>query len=135
MKEAKEEIKKWLNSMGIDKYTINDDLTVDVDGDVYIIRKQLFGIPIQFGKVSGNFVCSYNYFVTLKGSPEYVGGNFDCSANNIISLKGRPKYIDGEFCSFWNDLDYNYLESIDFNFVKGEIKTDFIGINNKWNNK
>lgn len=51
----KAKIERELQRLGIKKYTINDDLTVDVDGDVDISYKNLVKIPINFGIVSGNF--------------------------------------------------------------------------------
>lgn len=43
----------WLDYMGITNYTINDDFTVDVDGDVKLNNKALqdFG-PVKFNKVT-----------------------------------------------------------------------------------
>jgi len=72
-------IREWLEQMGIENYTINDDGTVDVDGDVNISNKNLTEIPIQFGKVNGNFWCNNNELTTLKGVPRIVGGIFSCS--------------------------------------------------------
>lgn len=34
------QVKSWLDEMGIEKYTINDDLTVDVDYDVELDEKR-----------------------------------------------------------------------------------------------
>ena len=46
--------------MEIKNYIINEDLTVDVNSEVYILDKELKEIPIRFGIVNGNFDCSYN---------------------------------------------------------------------------
>lgn len=39
--QTREEIEAWLQKMKIKNYTINDDLTVDVDGAVYIFDRML----------------------------------------------------------------------------------------------
>lgn len=43
----------WLDYMGVTNFTINNDLTVDVDGDVKLHNKALrdFG-PVKFNKVT-----------------------------------------------------------------------------------
>lgn len=99
-----QEIKSWLKKMNIQNYTINSDLTVDVKADVNICYKNLEYIPIQFGKVAGDFNCSHNKLVSLEGSPFEVGpfefekkpynqGNFDCSYNQLENLDFTPKKI------------------------------------------
>ena len=178
--KTKEGIAKWLDFMEIEDYTINNDLTVDVNGYVELGEKDLAKIPIQFGKVNGYFNCYDNNLTSLEGAPKYVGRNFYCGDNNeLASLEGAPKYVggsfwcgdipkltslegapervDGDFTCYNNELtsldgapeyvggyfdcrnnpnlNYEYLNDFDFSFVKGKIRTDFIDINNKWNNK
>jgi len=45
---------------GIENYSINEDGSVDVEGDVDIRRKGLTELPLQFRNVKGSFYCSYN---------------------------------------------------------------------------
>ena len=63
----------------IRNYTINDDGTVDVDNQVYLVGNALTKLPLKFGNVSGYFNCSNNELTTLEGSPKSVGGYFDSS--------------------------------------------------------
>ena len=98
----------WLNAMGIENYTINTDLTVDVKGDVYIMSKILKNIPVQFGTVSGNFDCSHNMLTSLEGCPKEVGGDFYCSFNRLTSLEGGPKTVKRHF--YCNDNRLTSLE-------------------------
>lgn len=102
-----EETKQWLELMRINIYTINSDLTVDVDNFVDISAKNLSYIPVQFGVVESFFDCSYNRLISLIGSPKKVGNNFNCSYNLLTSLKGTPKETGGY-------LTHNnpYLDSI-----------------------
>jgi len=82
---------------GIKNYHINEDGTVDVDGDADIYDKRLEKIPIKFGYVSGYFNCSNNKLKSLEGAPKEVGGGFDCSNNKLTSLEGAPKEVGGYF--------------------------------------
>ena len=49
-------LKKCINGT----YTINDDGSIDVEGDVNLSSKKLTKIPFSFGKVSGVFYCYDN---------------------------------------------------------------------------
>jgi hypothetical protein len=83
-------ILNWLDEMGVENYTINDDLTIDVNGDLRIgLYEDLDEIPefIQFNKVYGNFYCNDNNLTSLRGCPTYVSGDFDCSSNDKIFTK------------------------------------------------
>ena len=60
MLKTRLEIINWLDRYNIQYCTINEDLTVDVEGDVNLSKKGLNFIPVQFGRVSGNFDCSDN---------------------------------------------------------------------------
>ena len=104
MLKTKEEIEEWLNKMQIKKYTINDDLTVDVDGYVNISRKNLTEIPFQFGKVYGYFDCSVNKLTSLKGCPIYVNGQFWCDMNKLKNLDNCPEHVSGHFFSDIQDF-------------------------------
>jgi hypothetical protein len=93
-----QEIKKWLDRYRIENYTIRPDGVVDVDGDG-VRLDQFTGdiLPIQFGKVSGDFVCSYTNLTSLRGSPQFVGGNFNCDDTKITSLEYAPQSVGGQF--------------------------------------
>lgn len=102
-----DEIEEWLRTYRIRNYTINDDLTVDVDGPVYLVNKKLSIFPIQFGIVSGFFYCNANNLVSLEGSPRHVGDDFFCNDNPLKTLTGSPLTVDGMFrCS------HTHLESL-----------------------
>ena len=55
MLNTREEVADWLDLYGVKNYTINEDLSVDVEGDVSLSYNDLSEIAISFGKVSGNF--------------------------------------------------------------------------------
>jgi hypothetical protein len=87
-------IKKWLNEHNITNYTINDDLTIDVKGEVYLKGFTDKKLPdyIQFRKVTGEFyIVSSNELESLEGVPEEVGGSFFCSdCSKLKFLEGCP---------------------------------------------
>ncbi|MCK9475624.1 MAG: hypothetical protein M0R46_06890 [Candidatus Muirbacterium halophilum] len=95
------EIEAICKKYNITNYTINEDVSIDVDGDVYLYNKKLKVLPLKFRKVSGNFDCNDNQLTTLEGAPQSVGGDFYCTSNQLTSLVGCPQYIGGDFnCSF-----------------------------------
>lgn len=130
-------IKKWLAKMNITNYTINDDLSIDVDGYVNLNRKLNNGkLPdyIQFGKIkNGYFSIEHNNLISLKGSPRYINGgpqapysgDFICSYNKLTSLMFAPKKISGTFICHYNTKQFSESEikrrTIVGKFVKNKI--------------
>jgi hypothetical protein len=104
----KSKIKEKLDYYGIENYTINDDGTIDVDGNVNLSYSylrhdsKLKKIPFNFGEVTGYFNCSGHNITSLEGSPYYVGKNFNCSSNKLINLVGSPEEIGGDFDCYSN---------------------------------
>jgi hypothetical protein len=97
---TQEDISKWLVHLGIDRYHIHDNLTVDVDEIVDLEKENLTFIPVQFGIVRQDFYCKNNQLTHLKGCPQKVLGNFYCDNNLIEHYKNLPLYIEGDFyCS------------------------------------
>ena len=88
----------------IENYIINDDLSIDVDGDVELDSKNLKYLPLKFNYVSGYFTCARNKLKTLKGSPQTVNGGFFCHHNELKSLEGCPQTVDGNFICNDNKL-------------------------------
>lgn len=97
--------------------------TIDVDGDVNLYDKSLFKIPLNFGKVTGNFSCAFNNLTSLEGCPRWIGGNFYCHGNNLESIEG-PEFVGGDFL-----IDKSIVEKIDKRY-KIENTLDFPSIKN-----
>jgi hypothetical protein len=59
-----------------------------------------------WGKVGGDFDCSYSNITSLEGAPQEVGRDFDCSdCNSLKTLDGSPKKVKGYFfCSYCHSL-------------------------------
>ena len=117
-------------------YTINSDGTIDVDGDV-ILSDRLTKLPLKFGRVTGDFICSYNQLVSLRGCPTEVGGDFDCMDNKLVSLEGGPYSVGGGFNCSNNPISviYNlfgslkeFQYSLDYNYLRGTniVKSRFV---------
>lgn len=120
---------KLLDLYNIVNYTINDDGSVDVNGDVNLNGWGIDDIPFEFNIVGGSFDVSNNFLKSLKGSPKScdnfkanncglanlefapleVKGYFEVSDNYLTSLKGCTKLIRGYF-----NCSDNYLESLEF---------------------
>jgi hypothetical protein len=104
-------IKRICEKYNITNYTINDDGSIDVNGNVDLDQYGLKRIPVVFNKVTGWFDCSDNNLTTLKGSPLWVGGWFSCRVNNLTSLEFSPDYVGGNFYCNGNDLTNNYCDT------------------------
>jgi len=102
----KAQITKWLDSFSIKNYTINDDFTIDVNGDVDLDDQSLTCLPsfIKFNKISGYFYCSNNQLISLEGCPITVGGSFLCRNNQLTSLEGCPTIVGDNFSCSNNQL-------------------------------
>jgi hypothetical protein len=104
IKESKEDIHSICKKYGIENYTINEDGSIDVDGDVDFHFKRLGKLPLKFRSVTGQFMCSYNALSTLEGSPLSVGGGFYCNNNQLVSLEGSPLKVGRNFDCCGNKL-------------------------------
>jgi hypothetical protein len=94
--------------LGPDSIWILDRKTglVDVAGDFDGPHdKRITELPVQFGKVTGNFLINNcSHLKSLKGAPRTVGGNFDCRSCDLESLVGAPEEVGGYFACSYNEL-------------------------------
>jgi len=103
-KEEKNRIDLICKRQWIDNYIINEDGTVDVEGDADLEHKRLKQLPLRFGNMTGNFNCFDNDLTSLEGSPTIIGGDFYCSINMLTSLEGSPTSVGGNFRCGYNGL-------------------------------
>jgi hypothetical protein len=97
----------------ITNYTINEDGTIDVNGDVNLSYKGLTELPLEFRNVTGNFSCHSNLLTSLEGCPKSVGGDFYCDNNPCY-----PIYEE------WIDTDRRdeLLDMMsDYDFLRGDV--------------
>lgn len=94
-----DEIKNWLDENGVENYNINDDLTVDVNGDVQLPCRNFSQLPVKFGEVIGRFnLFQCKNLLSLAGCPKKVGKWFGChECDSLTSLKGGPEYVGEMF--------------------------------------
>ena len=102
--ESIENIESICQKYGINNYTINEDGSIDVDGNVNLKNKKLTKLPLKFKNIAGSFDCTYNKLTTLEGAPKSVGSSFYCSDNKLTTLEGAPKYVGGDFYCTHNQL-------------------------------
>jgi len=110
-------IRNWLDEYGVNDYTINDDMTIDLVGssfknhDLQLHSKLLHEFPdyIQFGTVKGWVDLRDNKLTSLRGCPHTVGSFFDCAYNKLTSLKYGPSKVGGDYECF-NNLNLISLE-------------------------
>ncbi len=112
MLKTRKQIEKRLKKYEIIDYTINDDLSVNINESVSLYYKKIKEFPIQFNKVNGSFNCYYNQLTSLIGCPKEVNGGFYCSNNQLTSLKYSPKRIKGWFYCFNNEINKIELQYI-----------------------
>jgi hypothetical protein len=102
--ESENSIHKLCREYRITNYTINDDVSIDVDGNVDLSYRSLTKLPLKFRNVSGYFSCHYNELTSLEGCPSSVGGSFYCDYNELTSLEGCPSSVGGDFSCNDNKL-------------------------------
>ncbi len=78
---------------------------VDIEGDFRVHRQDLTDFKgVRFGKVDGNFDCSYNRITSLDGAPQEVGNNFHCYDNQLTTLDGGPSIVKWDYNCSRNNL-------------------------------
>ena len=100
---SKEEIGLLCEKYKIINYSINDDLSIDVQGNVNLYNLKLKSLPLRFSRVSGHFYCSSNHLTTLEGGPREVEGDFYCQSNpvsEIIDIFPNNKMV----LKFWDEF-------------------------------
>ena len=129
-------IEQICKKYNIENYTINEDGSIDVNGNVDLIDKKLIELPLNFNEVTGYFNCNGNKLTTLKGSPKYVEDGFYCGYNDLPSLEFGPIEVGRTF-----NCSKNKLTSLEFspekvggNFYCGNNKlTNLYGISDNIN--
>jgi hypothetical protein len=98
-------LKRRPEDYGIVEYEFTPDGFLDVFDNVNLNVKVLRKIPFKFGHVHGNFNCSSNFLISLKGSPRIVEGNFNCSYNKLTSLEYGPEKVEGNYSCYSDKLE------------------------------
>jgi hypothetical protein len=119
---TREEVVKVCEYYKIENYTINDDLSIDVDGSIGLYNKNLEHLPLKFNYVDGSFECQGNKLKSLEGCPKTVGGGFYCLDNELKTLEGCPQTVGGDFYCGHNKLKTleDSPQTVDGNFYCGD---------------
>ena len=89
------------------RYDYDGNLTKEILMN-FFVSEDRNGFIVNFGKVTGNFICSDLGLKSLKGAPQTVGESFDCSINQLTSLEGAPQKVGKNF-----DCSINQLTSLE----------------------
>ena len=104
--DNREDISDFLHYIGVQKFTILDDMRVSTREDIHLSNMQLTHLPLRFCVVTGKFDCSNNKLTSLEGAPRLTH-EFNCSHNVLESLQHGPKEVKAYDCS------YNKLKSLE----------------------
>ena len=88
---TEKEINYVCKKYDIKNYTINSDMSIDVDSNVYLYLANLHELPLNFNRVNGIFDCGFNYLKSLKGAPNYLSSIFSCNSNELESFQYCPE--------------------------------------------
>ena len=105
-------IEDWLKKYNITKYTINNDWTIDVNGEVDLENYPDKELPeyIQFNIVKDIFNISDSKIISLKGAPKECDV-FNCDYCNIETLEDCTLKKCNNFSNFLFDNNFtkNYV--------------------------
>ena len=119
---TKEEIKKWLNEQNLFKFSINDDLTVDMDNmDVSIYLKGN-NLPVKFRKCKSNFDLIGKSLNSLIGLPDIIEGSLNIEADKLKKIDFFPKKIGKGL--FFSSNSLTSLEGMDNCEITGKIRIE-----------
>ena len=128
--ESLNDIDSICKEYDIKNYTINNDGSIDVDGDVNLTNRRLSKLPLKFGSVSVDFNCYNNQLTSLQGAPEFVGVSFNCHNNQLTTLEGAPKSVHEDFNCQDNQL--TSLEGVPIS-VGGDFYCEGNPVESIWN--
>jgi hypothetical protein len=101
-----EQVEKWLKKHNIVAYEIKENLVVDVHNNISLDMQKIKSLPVQFGKVYGDFSCVATSLETLQGFPHEVTCNLWITDNALTSesLKDAPAIIGLNCYLFGNPI-------------------------------
>jgi len=101
----------WLKQHKVANASLNKAGAYDVNGDVHFdagaVKEEKF--PVQFGHVTGNFICAGGELKTAEGCPTQVDGELFINHNHLTSLFGMPAVV-GTHCSIAGNIELRSLE-------------------------
>lgn len=102
--KTEEEIHAWLDKHRITGYTIDSDMKINVTHSVVFRDTHIEYLPVQFGKVDGNFIIANCGLKSLKGVALEVGKSFSCVGNRLQALTYGPAVVYHNYMANKNNL-------------------------------
>lgn len=115
-----EKIAKWLTTNSITDFTINDDNTVDVRGDLNLDGLRHAKLPVKFNHVTGSVSLAGAMLTTLEGLPEEINGDFDITSVKLDNVTGFPLKIHGD-CHLGHIEIASTLATSQLSHVEGDL--------------
>lgn len=107
MLTTRKEIIEAVCNMGIGRYEINDDLSVDCYQGVYVRLEKDQKIPFKFNIVHGDFDFTHKNIDSFENFPKIVMGDLNIHHNKFTSLEGMPQVMGNINCS------HNEIQSLE----------------------
>ncbi len=131
--KQKDKIKNWIDSvLRVWSYIINEDLTIDITGDVNLENVNIKYFPYKFNRIRGNFYANNCNLKSLKNTPYNVEGDFCVNGNFLIDFEYSPKFVWDYQCLNNQIKSLKGLEDVfilyDFIYVKSRDSTANPGI-------
>lgn len=115
----------WINKRVPRAKWHSENGVINIDGDFRLSYYEIDNkLPVQFGKITGNFYCHNNSLLSFKGFPSEIGGNCWLHYNRFTSLDGIPQNVGGTFCYFSNPFILNDKLFEDIKRTGGHNKID-----------
>lgn len=103
----KREVELWLLLNKVNKYVVNDDLSVEVFDSVNLGKLSLEELPIKFTTIHGNFVVENNSLTNYKNFPDLVNGHLNMFGNKIKTIDGFNTIVKGHiFSDVAEDIEF-----------------------------
>ena len=97
LEAKKERISAWLKDHLINKFTIEDDLTVNVKESVTIHDYKHPTLPVKFGTIKGSFMIFNSSITSLKNGPDTIEGDYlvidGCQITSLDDFPTKVKNI------------------------------------------
>lgn len=110
---TKKALRSLANTFGIQRYSINLDYHMDVEGNVEISFYNIAQLPIHFNEVRGNFTITFNKLSSMVGYPKKIYGFMQSEGNRIADLTGLPLYVGKDCCI----LETKMLDDMNFDWT------------------
>jgi Leucine-rich repeat (LRR) protein len=103
--KTKSELEVRLKEMMVKDYSINTDLSVDLNENFSIVDAPMEILPFKINKIDGQFKVSGTHINSLENFPKKIDGDFTLLNNfELHSLEGFPQEIKGEVNLYFNGL-------------------------------